>query len=60
MPHEYKCMAKDDLPFDNPHSGCGKKFQVPDEIWDRYATGLVCLDCGNQYIKWLTCEPQGK
>jgi hypothetical protein len=53
-------MSKDDLPFDNPHSGCGKKFQVPDEIWDKYATGLVCLDCGNQYIKWLTYKPQSK
>jgi hypothetical protein len=58
MPHKYKCVEEKDLNYPNPHSGCGQTFDVPDEIWEMYATGLVCLNCGNQYIKWLTYKPQ--
>jgi hypothetical protein len=36
--------------------GCGANFDVPYEIWEKYATGLHCPVCGCVYIEWLSYE----
>jgi hypothetical protein len=52
--HKYKCLTDKDEKFENPHSGCGKSFEVDQETWDLYATAIRCPHCGYVYVKWLT------